>query len=377
MKRFIWLCLAISSQLNAQIPNLNDENRLDVATWNIEWFGHSSSGPSNEETQLANATKLLVGFDFDIVGVCEISDVAYWNKLLNNCSDYQGVLSTWNQTQKTGLLFKKDQFDFIYQKHILPNFDYEFASGRLPLEVGLMPKRADWNPKDTLRVWVLHMKANTGSSSSKVKAYNRRYNAGVALKMYIDRLGSRNKGLVLGDWNDDFDESILSGYATPFSNWLKDTNYTVLSYPLSLAGKKSTVSYNSMIDHIVATPGFKDLEIEDSTFALYCEPWISGFGNNTSDHYPISSRLKWPSNKSGLKIESIEKHKPLRFRGGELFWGGTRINDDDFEVYSLTGARIKNQDINKLSWYLLRKSGCESDNIVFMISDTGIVVKPQ
>jgi hypothetical protein len=84
-----------------------------------------------------------------------------------------------------------------------------------------MPKRADWNPKDTLRVWVLHMKANTGSSSSKVKAYNRRYNAGVALKMYIDRLGSRNKGLVLGDWNDDFDQSILSGYATPFSNWLK------------------------------------------------------------------------------------------------------------------------------------------------------------
>ena len=53
------------------------------------------------------------------------------------------------------------------------------------------------------------------------------------------------------------------------------------------------------------------------------------------------------------------------------------INDDDFEVYSLTGAKIKNQDINKLSWYLLRKSGSESDNIVFMISDTGILVKPQ
>ena len=51
MKRFIWFCLAISSQLNAQIHNLNDENRLDVATWNIEWFGHSSSGPSNEEIQ--------------------------------------------------------------------------------------------------------------------------------------------------------------------------------------------------------------------------------------------------------------------------------------------------------------------------------------
>lgn len=132
-----------------------------------------------------------------------------------------------------------------------------------------------------------------------------------------------------------------------------------------------------MIDHLVATPGFKGLEIKDSTFALYCEPWISGFGNNTSDHYPISSRLKWPSNKSGLKVESIEKHKPLRFIGGELFWVGMCINDDNFEMYSLTGAKIKNQDIKKLNWYLLRKSGSDSDKIIFMISDNGILVKPK
>ncbi len=349
MKKYLWMAVLAAGQLSAQIPNLNADDRLDIASWNIEWFGHSSNGPSNEETQLSNSARLVNGFNFDILGVCEISDIAYWNKLLNKCGDYQGVLSTWNQTQKTGLLFKKDLFDFLYQKHILPNFDYEFASGRLPLEVGLMPKVDGWNPKDTLRIWVLHMKANVGSSSSKVTAYNRRYNASVALKMYIDRLGKQNKGIVMGDWNDDFDESILNGYATPFSNWLKDTFYSVLSYPLSKAGKRSTVSYNSMIDHNVATQGFKGLGIEDSSLALYCEPWVSGFGNNTSDHYPIYSRLKWPSGEGQLSREtyaSMETFQPI-FKDGLLIVNGVQ----NLNVYTSTGQKIKNGGLNKNQTY--------------------------
>jgi endonuclease/exonuclease/phosphatase family metal-dependent hydrolase len=290
---------------------MNSSDRLDVATWNLEWFGSTSNGPTDNDRQLQYATDLINTLNLDIIALQEVSDVAFWNRLLYNCPNYTGVLSTWSQTQKTAILFKKTEFEFLYQKHILANFDYDFGSGRLPLEVGLIPKNAKWAADDTLRIWVLHMKANTGSSSQKVLAYNRRYNAGVGLKMYIDQLGGTNKGLVMGDWNDDFDQSILSGYATPYQNWLKDTQYAVTSYPLSLAKERSTVGYSDMIDHITCTPGMKSHWIRDSSSVLYADKWISNYGNVVSDHFPVFSRFRWHVENLNVDVEPI---KPLEFK---------------------------------------------------------------
>jgi len=200
---------------NAQVPNLDRPDRLDVLTWNIEWFGDASNGPSNEQTQLINAVNIINGTNCDIIGLCEISNISYWNSLLNSCSNYSGVISTWSQTQKTALLFKKSEYELVYSKHILEKYEYEFGGGRLPLEVCLVSKNKS-KYIDTLRVWVIHMKANTGSSTSKITAYNRRYDASILLKSHVASFGANIKGLVIGDWNDDFDQSILSGYNTPY-----------------------------------------------------------------------------------------------------------------------------------------------------------------
>lgn len=312
----------LSAGLSAQIPNMNSSDRLDVATWNLEWFGSSSNGPTDNDRQLQYATDLINTLDLDVIALQEISDVAYWNRLLFKCPNYTGVLSTWSQTQKTAIMFKKSEFDFLYQKHILANYDYDFGSGRLPLEVGLVPKHANWPAGDTLRIWVLHMKANTGSSSQKVLAYNRRYNAGVALKMYIDNLGRSNKGLVMGDFNDDFDQSILSGYATPYQNWMKDTSYAVTSYPLSLAKERSTVGYSDMIDHIACTPGMKSRWVSDSSAVLYADKWISNYGNVMSDHFPVYSRFTWESTAKSLNFEVIKSNYSLVLVGEDLFFSG-------------------------------------------------------
>lgn len=301
---------------------MNSSDRLDVATWNLEWFGSASNGPTDNDRQLQYATDLINTLDLDIVALQEISDVAYWNRLLFNCSNYTGVLSTWSQTQKTAIMFKKSEFEFLYQKHILANYDYDFGSGRLPLEVGLIPKHANWPAGDTLRIWVLHMKANTGSSSQKVLAYNRRYNAGVALKMYIDNLGRTNKGLVLGDWNDDFDQSILSGYATPYQNWMKDTQYAVTSYPLSLARDRSTVGYSDMIDHIACSPGMKSHWVSDSSAVLYADKWVGNYENVLSDHYPVYSRFAWESATKSLNSEVIKSSFSLVLVGDDLLFSG-------------------------------------------------------
>jgi endonuclease/exonuclease/phosphatase family metal-dependent hydrolase len=351
-KRFrIFTFLAcFGSVLNAQIPNMNSSDRLDVATWNLEWFGSASNGPTDNERQLQYATDLINTLNLDIIALQEVSDVAYWNRLLFNCPNYIGVLSTWSQTQKTAVLFKKTEFEFLYQKHILANFDYDFGSGRLPLEVGLIPKNAKWAADDTLRIWVLHMKANTGSSSQKVLAYNRRYNAGVGLKMYIDQLGGTNKGLVMGDWNDDFDQSILSGYATPYQNWMKDTQYAVTSYPLSVAKERSTVGYSDMIDHIACTPGMKSHWIRDSSSVLYADKWISNYGNVVSDHFPVFSRFSW--HVENLNVD-FEPTKPVEFKitrnaGCVGFYLSKEENNhlSSLKIYDLSGRLLYHLDDN-------------------------------
>jgi len=332
---------------NSQIPNLDRSDRLDVLTWNIEWFGDANNGPLNEQTQLNNAVNIINSTNCDIIGLCEISSISYWNSLLNSCSNYSGVISTWSQTQKTALLFKKSEYKLVYSKHILDNYEYEFGGGRLPLEVCLVSNNKN-NSIDTLRVWVIHMKANTGSSSSKITAYNRRYDASILLKSHLASFGSDNKGLVIGDWNDDFDQSILSGYNTPYGNWLKDTNFTVATYSLTVNGDRSTAGYPNMIDHIVANAGLKGTCVIDSSSVLYANNWISGFSNNTSDHYPVYAKFR-NERKPINTVSTLKKSQGSIYRdqSGRWFLNGNDISNCIASIYLIDGRKIYSGKIEK------------------------------
>ena len=304
MRKYIFglFCLLFfSNTLKAQDYNLNSTDRLDIIAWNTEWLGDVKNGPSNEPIQMSNVLKVIKNYNADIVGLCELSSDQAWTDLIKNLPEFAGVRSTWSQTQKTALLFKKDQFELVYQKHILDKYDYDFASGRLPLEVCLKTPN-----NDTFYFWVIHLKANTGSTSAKIEAYNRRYTAALALKTYTKAF--RN-GIILGDWNDDFDQSILTGYNSPFLGFVKDTaSFISATLTLSNQGKKSTVSYSDMIDHIVLSSDFKGGVIEDSIMVLNPSNFISSYGSSTSDHYPVFVKTKFPVKRNAGINELKEIH---------------------------------------------------------------------
>lgn len=341
MGLFVGMCCTASF---AQIPSFDGIDRLDVASWNVEWLGSSSNGPSNDAAQMNNVTKLINDTKMDILGLCEVSAASAWTELLSKCPQYTGSISTWDQTQKTAVLFKKSEFKLAYSKHILSEYSYDFASGRLPLEVGLIPLNSNYS-FDTLRIWVLHLKANTGSSSQKVEAYNRRYSASMVLKSYIQKLGPDKAGLILGDWNDDFDVSILSGYATPFANWTKDTQYLVATLPLSKAKQKSTVSYTEMIDHIVALPALKSYCMEDSVLVINPSSWISSYGNTTSDHYPVFVRFDISKKFNSVKSQHNTAIKVFCDETGKIYFLGLEESKiERMEQYDLTGKLLKSEN---------------------------------
>jgi endonuclease/exonuclease/phosphatase family metal-dependent hydrolase len=338
------LALFCVSELQSQVPKIGTDTTLDVGTYNVEWFGDSLNGPSNEVTQLKNVTEVINNMDLDVMGLCEISNLGYWAKLQANLPQYGAVITTYTQTQKTALLFKKSMFRLLYSKSILLVFDYEFASGRLPLEVAL---ETQWgSKKDTIYFWVIHLKANIGSTTEKLASYDRREKAGEELKNYLDPK-KRLKGIVLGDWNDDLDVSIVSGKASPFLAWRNDTNYVFPSYRLSLAKQKSTASYSEMIDHLCVTAALKNNFLPNQSGVMVGDSYIASYRLNTSDHYPVWAKFSM-NFKAWVGVESIWDDP-----------NATEMLPSTLEVYDLQGRLLFRGDPKavypkEMGMYLLR-----------------------
>jgi endonuclease/exonuclease/phosphatase family metal-dependent hydrolase len=346
LRRFICLLFIAVGYFIAgfsQVPKIGTDSTLDVATWNIEWFGDSLNGPSNEVTQLKNVTEVITSMDMDIMALCEVSNPGYWQKLKNNLTDYGAVITTYTQTQKTALLYRKSMFKLLYSKSILLAYDYEFASGRFPLEVAL---ETQWGgKKDTVYCWVIHLKANTGSSADKLTSYNRRAKAAEELKKYLDPK-KRLKGWVLGDWNDDLDVSIVSAKASPFLAWRNDTNYVFPSYRLTLAKQKSTANYSEMIDHMLCLPAMKPNWLLNQSGVMVGDSYIGSYRLNTSDHYPVWAKFTMDFKAINiLGTESLSMARPF------VFWNGAKweiardypsapLSKEETKIYDLSGKQV-------------------------------------
>lgn len=317
---FIALCFvsAVSAQ---NIPKTGTDTTVDVVCWNTEWLGDAQNGPSNEVTQMKNVVAVIKGMDMDLWGMCEVSSPAAWDTLKARLPEYDGVISTWSQTQKTALLYRKSLFRVLNAQHILAVYEREFASGRLPLEV--MLEVSSGIKKDTMYAIVLHLKANTGTTAEKAESYDFRKRSSEALKEYMDARKSR-KFLVIGDWNDDLDVSIYNNLATPFARILSDTSqYYFPSRALTLSGQRSTVSFSNMIDHQMINRSMRPYFVAGSAAVFRADAYISGYGSNTSDHYPVTTRYDFRRTPPALGVKMIRK--PWYFDGkGWRFEGGVK-----------------------------------------------------
>jgi len=328
----LWSPLGMFGQ---NIPNLGSDTLLEAACWNIEWYGNTGYGPTNEALQQQNVTKVLQSAGMDLWALCEVSDSNAWKDLLKNMPDYGGVITNYAQVQKTALLYRKSMFQLLRVRNLLPVYEREFASGRLPLEITLS---VNGSTADTLWVIVLHMKANTGTTADKADAYDLRKRASEALKDLLDNEHAGHKVLVLGDWNDDLDLSIYNNLPTPFSRILSDTaRYLWPSRELTLSGQRSTVSYSNMIDHQLVNRRMKPCYVTGSAKVFYLQNYITGYGTNTSDHYPVYARynLRKQSKQTSTDIAVIAV--PQIWRSGPYIFSRNLPADAEIRLFSADG----------------------------------------
>lgn len=289
------------------VPYAPSSSTLDVATWNVEWLGHPSNGPSasgtNDATQLANAKTVIGSLNADIIALQEICDLNMFDELVASLgSSYSGECSPAvsgsfadPNPQRVCVIYKNTVISKVRSQVLLngavslPNYpsgnpSQFWASGRKPF---LFIGDATLNGV-TRRIHFVAVHAKSGSAQDDYA--RRQYDVQVLYDSLNAKYSDANI-LFLGDMNDDLDVSIATPNATSYANFVNDAaRYNPITRAaLSLGGCTSTASFCDAVDHMILSNEFSPAYISNSAGSI--RPAILNYKNTTSDHFPVVARF--------------------------------------------------------------------------------------
>jgi uncharacterized protein YdeI (BOF family) len=298
-------------------------NTLDVGCWNMEWFGHPTLGPADNNLQQANVTTVLNTLKLDVLNANEVSDetrlgqavAAMGSNYTYTCSQEvsNGTTITDPNSQRVCFIYNKDIVKNVtttallldvkanpanffpnatlgypaYPQNDPTNF---FASGRLPYS---MTGDVTVNGVTKRMMFVgMHAKANTAPTDI---SYQRRQLDARVLKDYLDRDYPNIPFILMGDLNDDIDVSIYDNVSpSSYKNFVDDpTRYRFLTGQTSLTDRtKSTVGFSAMIDHVMISNEVYNAYETNSARVGMPDLYIPTYGSTTTtDHYPVMARF--------------------------------------------------------------------------------------
>jgi len=291
---------------------------LDVMTWNMEFFGSTLNdfGPTNNALQLQNTRKLIDTVHADIIAVQEISDENLLQQLIEMLpGNYQRVCSERYSYSFEGEdpTFPAQKLCFIYNADVISLVDdrvifeqlYDqarsgvstpldnyptndpasfWSSGRLPYMVTVNATVAGV----TERVQLINIHAKSGSGTEDLL---RRTFDIKALQDTLDVYYPNANLIILGDYNDDVDESIGGGPST-YQSLIAAVNFRAVTATLSEAGLRSFVTQDNVIDHITISNELIDNYLAGSETLIIPFSFIADYANTTSDHLPAVTRFE-------------------------------------------------------------------------------------
>jgi hypothetical protein len=290
---------------------------LEVANWNIEWFGStvSGQGPTDDALQQANATTMLTNLAADVYGLAEVVDTVRFRNMVAQLSANTGVqygykigdFGSYADDANDPDYAGDQKLAFIYRKGVVQPVLFQgllrctqavncaaytpWASGRFPY---LMAANVTLDGV-TKRVnfVVIHAKANATATSAN--DWQRRKDGADLLKTYLDTTYPGGNTLIVGDYNDVLNGTIATGVTPAVSSYitfLNDVaNYTPLTLALANAGAQSTASFPTVIDNVIASKPMANYYLAGSAaIRTDLAAGITNYANTTSDHYPVYTR---------------------------------------------------------------------------------------
>lgn len=306
----------LTTSISLSGSSIDPVTTLEVVNWNIEWFGSTANGPTNDVQQEQNVKTILNNLNADVYAVSEIVSEERLAAVVSQMPGYAYVISNYGSHTNTSAnppsaLATAQKLAFIYKTSVLSNvsttallsqginsaadlanpaYNY-WASGRFPYMLSAdVTLNCVTKP---VKFVLVHAKANT---SPTTESYNRRKKGADTLHYTLQQNYPNDNIIILGDYNDDLDQSITAGFTTTsYISFTSDAaNFTPVTLPLSLAGKKSTVSYNDVIDHVtISNDLVTDYMPASAKILTDVTSLVNNFGSSTSDHYPVFSRYRF------------------------------------------------------------------------------------
>ena len=296
---------------------------FDVVNWNLEFFGARSEdyrneeyGPADEDLQLQNIKTVIQSLHADVIAVQEVSNDVLFAQLVSQlgtnyaytCSDrfsysfngpddtfpYQKVCFIYDtatvKIEGARALFEQ-RYDSarLINPSLLPGIPGSdagsfYSSGRLPY---MMTVNATINGvTEQISFIDIHAKSGAAADDRLRRAYD-----AVVLKDSLDAHYPGEKFIILGDLNDDLDQSITPGQPSPYAPYVADTaRYAPVTKALSEAGARSTVSFSDMIDHQILSNELKPEYISGSARVITPFLLIPNYSTTTTDHLAVMTR---------------------------------------------------------------------------------------
>ncbi len=264
---------------------------ITIVNWNIEWFGDATYFKGNPHVQETNAGKILKYLDADLYGLCEIVDTARLGRIVRNSlgNDYQYVVSFFTSG--------KQKLAFVYNKNIFRNVSVRPFMGVSTTAYFNFGNRYPYLLNADVYVNGTHQNVNFilihAKANADIESYNRRLAGAIEMKDSLDTYFSEKKYMIIGDYNDNLDKSIVNSKATPYQNFLLDkVRYNAITLPLNVPGRQSSLGYaNSVIDQQIISTSMQQWYISHSAqIRTDVVNAVADFKTgNTSDHYPVSS----------------------------------------------------------------------------------------
>ncbi len=347
------ICLAALAALlpaAAQtVPERGADGTFDVATWNVEFFGDPTLGPSDDATQLANVAAVIEQAGIDLWTLQEVVDQTEWAQLLDRVQDdgYAGILgpqvsNTPRFDQRLAFIYKTDVVSIVGQRTILSGTNF---GGRDPFEV--QARVTIEGQARTIRVIGFHAKASTDDDS-----YRERVRGAAELKTYIDdRIARGESVILLGDYNDLLLRSTLSGQPSPYRDFVDNADYVTATLPLEQATirtfcRNSACTSGDTRDHILFTANLSAEYVAGSADRIgEVLSGVPNYVNSTSDHIPVIASFSFRPVAAEDAPEAgpvaLLAPTPNPFRGAtQLRFRLDAPSDVQLDVFDVVGRRV-------------------------------------
>lgn len=266
---------------------------LETVTWNLEWYGSYSNGPSDEALQTNNIVRVADSLNADLFAFQEVNRQSSLDELLSRLPDYRGLVADHiTYDQRTAVVYNSRTIRMTASGPIESMQDEYHWAGRLPFYFAF--EYSYQGQTIPFYAVVIHGKANTGDTAEEYReAYQRRKAAAESLHAYLLEQQPDANIIILGDYNDDVDVSIYDEQESPYAVFVQDQDdFRVLTASLSANGATSTVRYSDVVDHITVSSETEAYYLPQSAAVFKPgDSFISNYGSSTSDHYPVWAKF--------------------------------------------------------------------------------------